>query len=60
VLELLEGVRRILEAAENSAGDVSCAEVLEVVLKVLKVLEVVLYVLEVVKGVRCVLIRVDS
>ena len=41
VLELNEGVRRILEAVENcalhavgTAGDTLCAEVLEVVLKV--------------------------
>ena len=58
-LELLEGVRRVLEAVENcaqyavgTAGDALCAEVVEIVLKVvevaLNVAEVVLKVVEVV------------
>ena len=69
VLELLEGVRRILEAVENSgpyavgtAGDAPCGDVLEVVLYVESVrctplckLEAVEVVLEVVLAVLAVL-----
>ena len=54
VLELLEGVRRILEAVENSGpyavgtvGDALCGDVLEVVLAVLKAVKVGIYLLEV-------------